>query len=90
MARAAMAGQLEHVEMADQVGLDVGVRILDRIAHPGLGAEMDDPVELSRVFEARDASASLSAKSSSRISKPFVAAAAPSGSSSWTLPTLLR
>jgi hypothetical protein len=32
--------------MADQVGLDVSARILDRITDAGLGAEMDDAVEL--------------------------------------------
>ena len=37
---------LEHVEVADQVGLDIGARVLDRIAHAGLRAEMDDAVEL--------------------------------------------
>ena len=32
--------------MADEVRLDVGARILDRIANARLRAEMDDPVEL--------------------------------------------
>ena len=46
MADAAMAGELEHVEMAGEVGRDIGARIVDRIADPGLRAEMDDAVEL--------------------------------------------
>ena len=45
MRDAAVPGELEQVEMADQVGLDIGARILDRIAHARLRAEMDDPVE---------------------------------------------
>ena len=45
MLRRAVARHLEHVEMADQVRLDIGVRILDRIAHARLRAEMDDAVE---------------------------------------------
>ena len=34
----AMAGQLQHIDVADQVGMDIGARIIDRIAHPGLRA----------------------------------------------------
>jgi hypothetical protein len=37
--------ELEHVEVADQVRVNVGVRVFDRIADAGLGAEMDDLVE---------------------------------------------
>ena len=39
----------EQVEMAGQIGGDIGARIVDRITHPGLGAQMDDAVE----FECR-------------------------------------
>ena len=46
VAHAAVAGDLKHVEMADQVGLDVGVRVFDRVTHARLGAEVDDAVEL--------------------------------------------
>ena len=31
--------------MADQIGLHIGVRILDRIPHPGLRTQMHDPFE---------------------------------------------
>ena len=40
--RAEPAGELQHVGVADQVRLDVGVRVLDRIAHPGLRTQMND------------------------------------------------
>ncbi len=33
------------VQMADEICLDVGVRIFDRITHPGLSPKMDDPVD---------------------------------------------
>src|SRR5690606_38212451 len=42
---APMPGQVEHVEMADQVALRIGARIVDRMADPGLRAEVDDPVD---------------------------------------------
>ena len=41
----AMAGQLEHVDLAHQVGADIGLRIDQRVADARLRAEMDDPVE---------------------------------------------
>ena len=40
------AARLQHVEMADHVGLDIGLRIGQRIAHAGLCGQMDDPVDL--------------------------------------------
>ncbi len=43
----AVPGQFEQVDVAGQVRADIGLRVLDRIAHPGLGAEMDDPVDLA-------------------------------------------
>ena len=46
MADLPLAGEFEQFEMADKVAMAVGARILDRIAHPGLGAEMDDSVDL--------------------------------------------
>ena len=36
---------LEHVEEAGEVGLAVGLRVLDGVAHPGLGGQVDDAVE---------------------------------------------
>jgi hypothetical protein len=58
-----VAGDLHHVEVPDQVRLDVGVRVLDRIAHAGLRAEMDDPSNSSPSSAARQRR--LSAKSTS-------------------------
>lgn len=40
-----MPRQFEQVDVADQVGLDIGVRVFDRIAHPGLGPQVDDAVD---------------------------------------------
>ena len=37
-----MAAPLEHVHESFDVRIDIGVRILQRIAHAGLGREMDD------------------------------------------------
>ena len=48
--------QLEHVAMADEVGLHVGCRVLDAVADAGLGAEVDDAVE-ARCASARRFSA---------------------------------
>ena len=42
---AAMPAQLQHVDEADQVAVDVGVRILERVAHAGLRGEMDHAAE---------------------------------------------
>ena len=44
-----MTRQLQHVAMADQVRLDIGHRVFEAVAHPGLRAEVDDPVDLDRV-----------------------------------------
>lgn len=41
-----VARDFEQVEMADEIGLHIGMRVLDGIAHAGLRAEMDDAVEL--------------------------------------------
>ena len=41
----AAAGKLEHDQMAHDVGLDVDIRVNLRMAHAGLGRQMDDPVE---------------------------------------------
>ena len=37
--------QLEHVDLPHEVGADIGLRIDERIANPGLGTQVDDPVE---------------------------------------------
>ena len=39
-------GELEHVAVADEIGLDVGARVFEAVANAGLGAEVDDPVDL--------------------------------------------
>ena len=38
------AGELQQVERANHVGVDVGARILEAVAHTGLRGEMDDDV----------------------------------------------
>ena len=40
----AVARQFHQVDVADQVGLDIGVRVFNRVAHPGLRPQMHDPV----------------------------------------------
>ncbi len=42
MAACRLAAAFEHIEEADQIGVDVGVRIDQRIANAGLGGEMHD------------------------------------------------
>ena len=46
-----VAAGLEDVEEADDVRLDVDVRVRDRIAHARLRGEVDDDVELFRFKE---------------------------------------
>ena len=36
---------LEHVEEPDEVALDIGPGVVDRVAHPGLGRQVHDAVE---------------------------------------------
>ena len=36
---------LQHIEMAHQVGFGVGMGILQRVAHPSLGSQVDYPIE---------------------------------------------
>src|SRR5215210_4172786 len=52
MARTNRPRELEQVAMADQVRLHVRARIFEAVADPGLGAQMDDPVEFARRGEA--------------------------------------
>ncbi len=40
-----VAAAFEDVHEADQVAVHVGVRILDRVAHAGLGGKVDDAIE---------------------------------------------
>ena len=42
MLDAGVAAILEHVEESDDVGVDVGARVLERVAHARLGGEVDD------------------------------------------------
>jgi hypothetical protein len=42
-----MTRNLEHVDVADEVRLDIGARVLDRIAYAGLRAEVDDAIEFA-------------------------------------------
>lgn len=51
----AVAAALEHVGEADEVGIDVGIGVLDRVAHPRLGGQVKDPVETVRGKEFRHA-----------------------------------
>jgi hypothetical protein len=41
-----VAAAFEDVHEADEVAVHIGVRILQRIAHAGLGGQVDDAVEL--------------------------------------------
>jgi hypothetical protein len=55
----AVAAAFEDVHEADQVAVDVGMRVLQRIAHAGLGGQVDHAVE---AFSAAN-SASMPARS---------------------------
>lgn len=51
---ASVARYFHEVEVADQVRLGIGARLLDRIAHPNLRAQMRDAVKavvVKRSFE---------------------------------------
>jgi hypothetical protein len=41
---AVMTAGFENIDEADQVGIDVGVGILQRIAHTRLGSQIDHPL----------------------------------------------
>jgi hypothetical protein len=41
-----VAAALQDVGEADEVGVDVGHRVLDGVAHPGLGRQVDHPLRL--------------------------------------------
>ena len=46
MANAGLFGRIDQVLKADDVGGDISARILNRIAHPGLGRQVNDRVDL--------------------------------------------
>ena len=48
MLNAVVAAALQHMAKAHQVGLDVGGRVLDRIAHPSLGRQVHHLLRLVR------------------------------------------
>ncbi len=52
-----MAAAFEHVEKARQVGVDIGVRVLQRVAHARLGGEMDHHLRPHRGEQLRGARA---------------------------------
>src|SRR3546814_9255455 len=45
---------LEHVDEADEIAVDIGVRIGERIAHAGLRREVHDPIDALRLEQCRD------------------------------------
>ena len=49
MLHAEAARGLHHVERADHVGIEIGARVLEAVAHPGLRREVDDHVGRERV-----------------------------------------
>ena len=46
------AREFEHVEGADEIGIDIGARIFEAVAHAGLRREMDDDVGLELLVDA--------------------------------------
>ena len=45
---------LQHVQEADEVGIAIGVRVVDRVAHAGLGGQVRHGVEAMPGKERRD------------------------------------
>ena len=43
-----LAGKVQHVKAADKIGVQIGARVFQRIAHPRLGREVDDHIRLGR------------------------------------------
>src|SRR5574338_565926 len=54
MAASPRGRQLEHVAMADEVRLNIGLRVLEAVADPRLRAEVDDAVEVLCIGEPRE------------------------------------
>jgi len=46
MLHAMVAAAFQDVAEADQVGVDIGGRVLQRVAHPGLGGQVDHALRL--------------------------------------------
>ena len=42
-----VAAEFQNVQVADQVGLNIGLRMVDRVTHAGLGGQVDDAVDRS-------------------------------------------
>ncbi len=53
MADGVEAGDLQHIEAADEIGVDIGARILEAVANARLRGEMDDDLGLGRLRRAR-------------------------------------
>ena len=54
---AVVTAPFQHVEVAHQVGIGVGVRVVQRVAHPGLGGQMNDARKAPLGKECRHAAA---------------------------------
>jgi hypothetical protein len=48
---AAVAASLQHRQMAGQIAALIGERIVDRVANPGLGGQMHDPLGTRRLHQ---------------------------------------
>src|SRR5579883_3199343 len=46
-----MPACLQHLELTLNIGGDIGMRVDERMAHAGLGREMDDPIDLGMTVE---------------------------------------
>ena len=80
MADPAVFADFHHVERADQIGVDIGARVLQAVAHARLRGEMDDDVRLVRgdALPARPPSSSIATSADeSAWSAPGARARAP-------------
>ena len=69
MCCAVLPAALEHVEEAHQIGVDIGVRVFQRVAHAGLRGEVHDQLGPQRREQGRVAA--RSARSSRAKLKPW-------------------
>src|SRR6266850_1112509 len=56
MATCVMPASLQHIEEADEIGIGIGMRMIDRMAHTGLCCEMDhhrEPVCCKKLIDRR-------------------------------------